>query len=58
MEFAFVAVEEITEMTVKVQRLYSNFSDTGQKAPLPFKSSKHTAWYRVNFQTNAIAFLS
>ena len=31
----------------EVNSFYSSFPDTVQEAPLPFKSSKKSAWYRV-----------
>ena len=31
----------------EVNSFYSSYSDADQKAPLPFKSSKKSAWYSI-----------
>ena len=36
----------------EVNSFYSSFFDAGQKAPLPFKSIKKPAWYRINHEGN------
>ena len=44
---------QVSSDLIEVNSFYSSFSDTGQKAPLPFKSSEKPASYSVKSFDNS-----